>query len=640
MMGKVYLVGAGPGDPGLLTMRGHDLISRADVILYDSLSSPELLETAQASCEKIFVGKRAGQHHVIQKRINELLVQYAQQGKTVVRLKGGDPYLYGRGGEEALVCREAGISFEVVPGITSALAVPAYAGIPVLQRGVAGTVMILHGRLRDHHSALSAKVVAEGERLSPESMVTEEAPVEEMVISGGKYSPDSQPTLEVDMSEFLGESEKKKEEDAPAPPPQTEGLQEPDKPEKRGGIKISRRKREKVEKESSESFRLRMEAEKISPTASRYTATATPSGERDVPLDLDWSAVCRAADTLIFLMFLGTMDEIRAGLLRGGRDPQEPVAAIQWGTTARQRTVVSTIDAFPNVIRSENLAAPAVLVIGEVVNLREKLSFYENRSMFGWKVAVTEPDSTRGDISTRLADEGASALSVPALLAPPLAESPKELLALAEDFHKATHLIISREDLVESFQNSMRRSGFDVWDLYRRVRVLAVGDKTAQLLAQEEVLAITAEPPVRSSAFKDAYDLSFKKSHAIVIEAADEWGDLADDLEEAGAHVTNLPVRPSLPNEEALGKLRDAIEHDEMNAVAFQSVGAAKALGEFWGPKLTKQLLGRVIVAAQTDEIANVLVHYHVTVHACAKNASPEALVKALVEYRSLPGQK
>lgn len=143
MAGKVYLVGAGPGDPELLTLKARRLISIADVVLFDRLLSPEMLAGAQA--ELIDVGKSAGSHKMTQEEINRLLIEKAEEGKTVVRLKGGDPYLFGRGGEEAIALRERGIPVEVVPGVTSAIAAPELAGIPVTHRGVSSSLTIVTG---------------------------------------------------------------------------------------------------------------------------------------------------------------------------------------------------------------------------------------------------------------------------------------------------------------------------------------------------------------------------------------------------------------------------------------------------------------------------------------------------------------
>ncbi|KAA3661685.1 MAG: uroporphyrinogen-III C-methyltransferase [Chloroflexi bacterium] len=143
--GIVFLVGAGPGDPDLITVKGMKCLQQAEVVVYDRLANPALLEYAPPLAEYVYVGKEPKRHRLPQDEINAVLVQYAQQGKRVVRLKGGDPFVFGRGGEETAVLAAAGIPFEVVPGISSALAVPAYAGIPVTQRQMAQSFTVVTG---------------------------------------------------------------------------------------------------------------------------------------------------------------------------------------------------------------------------------------------------------------------------------------------------------------------------------------------------------------------------------------------------------------------------------------------------------------------------------------------------------------
>ncbi|MDO4640190.1 MAG: siroheme synthase CysG [Neisseria sp.] len=159
--GEVALVGAGPGDAGLLTLKGLQRIQQADVVLYDALVSEQVLELVRRDAEKVFVGKRAGKHNLIQEEINQLLVKYAGQGKRVVRLKGGDPFVFGRGGEELETLKEAGIAFEVVPGITAALGATAYAGIPLTHRNHAQSAMFITGHCREGNE-LSWQTLAQG----------------------------------------------------------------------------------------------------------------------------------------------------------------------------------------------------------------------------------------------------------------------------------------------------------------------------------------------------------------------------------------------------------------------------------------------------------------------------------------------
>ena len=144
-MGRVFLVGAGPGDPELITVKGLHILRKADVVIYDRLICPDLLEEASPHARLVYAGKEPGRHSMKQEEINTILIEYARRGFQVVRLKGGDPFVFGRGGEEALALARAGIPFEIVPGISSAIAVPAYAGIPVTQRDVASSVTIVTG---------------------------------------------------------------------------------------------------------------------------------------------------------------------------------------------------------------------------------------------------------------------------------------------------------------------------------------------------------------------------------------------------------------------------------------------------------------------------------------------------------------
>ncbi len=161
-IGKVYLVGAGPGDPGLMTVRGLELLRKAEVVVYDRLVNRSLLEEAPVNAIRIFAGKSSGSHCLPQEEINDLLVVYARNGRQVVRLKGGDPFVFGRGGEEGEALAQAGILFEIVPGVSSALAVPAYAGIPVTDRRFSSSFAVVTG----HEDTCKRKSSVHWERLA------------------------------------------------------------------------------------------------------------------------------------------------------------------------------------------------------------------------------------------------------------------------------------------------------------------------------------------------------------------------------------------------------------------------------------------------------------------------------------------
>jgi uroporphyrin-III C-methyltransferase len=249
-VGKVYLVGAGPGDPKLITVYGMECIQEADVILYDRLANEQLLNYAKKDAELMFCGKLPGKHGVIQDRIHELLVEKALQGKVVTRLKGGDPFVFGRGAEEAEVLATQGIPYEVVPGITSGIAAPAYAGIPVTHRDHATSFAIVTGHGREE--------------------------------KGKDY--------------------------------------------------------------------------------------------------LNWSALAQGIDTIAFYMGVGNLPHICKQLMDHGRDKHTPVALVQWGTTKYQRTVTGTLATIEEIAKKAEIAHPAIVLVGEVVTIREKIKWFEERA--------------------------------------------------------------------------------------------------------------------------------------------------------------------------------------------------------------------------------------------------------------------
>ena len=195
----VYLVGAGPGDPGLLTRRGAELLARADVVVYDRLSHPSLLDLAPTGAERVAAGKAPGRAELTQDEINRVLVERGRTGATVVRLKGGDPFVFGRGGEEALALRAAGVPFDVVPGVTSAVAAPALAGIPVTHRGVASGVLVVSGHDEDAFSATTAQVAPNLVTLVVLMGLTRSAALAARLIASG-WSPETPAAVVVDAS--------------------------------------------------------------------------------------------------------------------------------------------------------------------------------------------------------------------------------------------------------------------------------------------------------------------------------------------------------------------------------------------------------------------------------------------------------
>jgi uroporphyrinogen III methyltransferase/synthase len=296
--GKVYLVGAGPGHPGLITVRGRQLLAEADAVVYDRLLSPRLLAAVRLDCTCFYVGKQACAHTLRQSEINQLLIDLALAGKTVVRLKGGDPFVFGRGGEEAEALTAAGIEWEVVPGITSAVAVPAFAGIPLTHREVSPGFTVATGH-RDSRRWKGAAAASD---------------------TGNRASQ-----------------------------PVTKGP----------------------------------------------ASTPTPDSE-------DWTPRTPAERTLVVLMGIGHLAELVQAWLDQGWPASTPVAIVRWGTRAAQQTLVGTLATIVEQATAAHLRPPAVIVLGEVVRLRDNLAWFERRPLAGRRILVA---AETADEASRRADE-------------------------------------------------------------------------------------------------------------------------------------------------------------------------------------------------------------------------------------------
>ena len=354
--GTVYLVGAGPGDPQLMTLKGRSLIEQADCLVYDALASNTMLAWAKPGCETIYVGKRAGNHAMPQQDINRLLVQCSTKYGITVRLKGGDPYVFGRGGEEAAALYDAGVPFQVVPGISSAIAGPAYAGIPVTHRA--------------HNTQFTV---------------------------------------------FTGHEDANRAESA-----------------------------------------------------------------------LDIPGIAQARGTKVMLMGMSRLSETMQALIQAGQAADEPAAAIQWAATGRQRKVVATVATLAEAVQEAGLGAPAVVVIGSVVQEAEKLDWYGRMPLAGRRVVVTRTREQAGALSASLESLGADVMELPTIRIVPPSDR-KDFAAAVVDSPHYDWLIFSSPNGVKRFFEAFYSVYEDIREL-GGARIAAVGPGTAAELKKHGLM--------------------------------------------------------------------------------------------------------------------------------------------------------
>ncbi len=353
---QVFLVGAGPGDTGLITVKGLQCLQKADVVLYDNLSNPALLQNVPDDAELIYVGKSKNHHSMQQHDINNLLVTKAQQGKIVVRLKGGDPYIFGRGGEEALRLAEAEITFDVVPGITSGFAASCYAGIPLTHRDFTTSVSLITGHVKTKN------------RLS----------------------------------------------------------------------------------------------------------------------DINWSSHASSNSTLVFYMGLSNIRTICQQLIQFGRKNTTPVAIISRGTTINQQTVITSLADAPQKVIEHNVQPPALIIVGEVVTLRQQLRWFEDKPLFGQRILVPYTISAPSAMCEQLNELGAETIRLKVTTEQP-PSSWTELDQAIEQLPQVGILILRSPSGVNGLWQRLEATGKDARHL-NNISIISCGSKTTAALRNKGII--------------------------------------------------------------------------------------------------------------------------------------------------------
>lgn len=502
--GYVYLIGAGPGDPGLITVKGLECIARAEVILYDYLANEQLLRHAPAGVELIYAGKVGGAHNREQGQINDLLVAKALEGKVVARLKGGDPFVFGRGGEECEALAAAGIPFEVVPGVTAGIGASSYAGIPLTHRDVTTSVAFVTGH-------------------------------------------------------------------------------------------------EHPGKEVSE---------------------------------IDWQRLSLGSGTIVFYMGVKNLPHITAHLLENGRSPETPVALIRWGTMPEQEVLTGSLADIAGKARKAGFRAPAITVVGEVVRLREKLRWFDNRPLSGKGILVTRASDQAGEFSRALADQGAQIFECPTIdIVSPV--DWVELDQAVRTLPSFDWLVFSSANAVKFFFARVAELGLDSRVL-GGCRVCAVGPKTA-----ESLFPYGIRPDLVPADYKgEGVIKEFRKLEIsgknILFPKGDRARDMIPEgLRLMGAEVSDPVAYRNITPATLPLSILEALEGRRIHCITFTSSSTAANLAAMVGENRLLHLLEGVAVASIGPITSKTCRELELEVQIEPEKYTIAALVKEIVNYYS-----
>ena len=504
--GKVYLVGAGPGDPGLLTLKAKECIEQADVVVYDYLANEAFLDYANHQAELVYVGKKGGCHTMNQNEINNLLVKKAKEGLKVVRLKGGDPFIFGRGGEEAQDLATAGISFDVVPGVTSAIAVPAYAGIPLTHRDYNSTVTFVTGH------------------------------------------------------------------------------EDPTK------------------KES----------------------------------DIAWDALAKSKGTLVFLMGVGNLPHIAENLMEHGRSPDTPVAIIQDGTVPEQKTITGRLQDIAERARREGLKPPAIIVVGDIVNMRGELEWFEKKPLFGKRIVVTRAREQASDFLVRLNALGAACIEFPTIevVPPPSWDALDRAIMRLEGYQ---WILFTSVNGVKFFFQRLNDLEMDVREM-SDLKVGAIGPKTAQAIEEKGIKPDLVPDEYRAEAIVTGMKKEELEGARILLPRATQARDvLPIELVNRGAIVDEVPAYQTIKPVKDTDRVRKMLEQGSIHMVTFTSSSTVNNFMEMFQSERDQlqRWMENVAVACIGPITAQTAEKKGLSVSIIPPEYTIESLTSAIVQYFS-----
>lgn len=495
-------MGAGPGDPGLITVKGVECITRADVVVYDYLASPALLAHASPDAEMIYVGKKGGDHTLPQEGINALIVEKARQGHVVARLKGGDPFIFGRGGEEAEVLIARGIPFEVIPGVTAAIGASAYAGIPLTHRDYTSDVAFVTG----HEDPTKA--------------------------------------------------------------------------------------------ESS----------------------------------VDWKALATGIGTLVFFMGVKNLPTIAANLVANGRPANTPVAVIRWGTTPRQKTVTGTLDTIVGVTRKAGIKAPAIIIVGGVVNLRKTMQWFENRPLMGRRIVVTRAREQASGLVHQLTELGAECIQCPTIqVVPPPDWAPVDRAIEALDQYD--WIVFTSVNGVDYFFRRLFEAGLDVRAL-GHIKTATIGPATAQRLRTVGLGSDIIPESYRAESVVEAFAATAVEGKRVLLPRAKEARSvLPVELTRMGATVDEVTAYETRQVNNGAVDLLSRLEDRAIDMVTFTSSSTVKNFHRLLPSGRIEELMEGVIVASIGPITSRTARELGLSVTIEAKTYTIAGLIQAMLNF-------
>lgn len=428
-MGKAYIIGTGPGDEELLTIKAVKVLSECTAVLYDRLVSNNILNYLNEDCLVYYCGKEPGAHYKTQEQINKMLVKLVKDGHVVGRIKGGDPYVFGRGGEEVLSLVEEGLDFEVIPGVTSPISVLNYAGIPITQRGMSQSFHIVTG--------MSAGV-----------------------------------------------------------------------------------------------------------------------------LKVNFEALAKENGTLVFMMGLANLGEIVKNLIKNGKETLTPTAVIMRGTSSKQKKVTGTLVDIEEKVREAGLESPCIIVVGDVVSLNEKLSWYENKPLFGHNICITRSKEQSSNLKSKLSELGAEVTEINSIK---IESTVCNLDKYLEKLKEYDHIVLTSVNAVNIFFDYLIKKKYDIRGLNAKFSV--IGKATRKALENRGIQAfVMAKEFVGEGLFKSLKGHLVKGEKVLIPCSSKSREYLKEEIEGLGLNVDRVHIYDTVP-----GRLLNERGFEEVDIVLFTS---------------------------------------------------------------------